>query len=77
MSDQIAVTPTDAYDLATLASEYGKWLGALMKAISQDAKHGQGHSVAALTSLGRYLTDEMTNYMELEAERIQKAGGFE
>lgn len=71
------VDAIDAYDLATYSREHGAWLAALMRSITLDAKHNEGRNVAALAGLGQYLADDLSNYMDCEAERIKKLEGLQ
>jgi hypothetical protein len=70
------VDAIDAYDLATYAREHGKWLGALMRSITLDKKHNEGPNVAELGGLGQFLADDLSNYMDCEAERIKRVEGL-
>ena len=76
MSTVEKVDAIDAYDLATYSLEHGTWLAALMRSITLDARHNKGHNVAALAGLGQYLADDLSNYMDCEAERIKRAEGL-
>jgi len=71
------VDAIDAYDLATYSREHGTWLAALMRSITLDARHNSGHNVAVLAGLGQYLADDLSNYMDCEAERIKRAEGLQ
>ena len=71
------VTALDAYDLATYALEHGKWLGALMRSITLDAKHNDGRNVAVLAGLGQHLGEDLIDYMGSEAERIKRVEGLQ
>ncbi|MBH3353599.1 hypothetical protein I5Q19_07385 [Pseudomonas stutzeri] len=71
------VSALDAYDLATYAHEHGKWLGALMRSITLDVKHNEGRNVAVLAGLGQYLGDDLSGYMDCEAERIKRVEGLQ
>ncbi len=66
------VDAIDAYDLATLAHEYGKWLGAVARAIQLDCTHKDGSTARDLAGLAQYLADDLSNYMDGEAERIKR-----
>ena len=77
MSNVEKVTAIDAYDLATLAREYAKWLSAVTRAIQLDCKHQNGTNAPDLASLGQYLADDLSNYMDCEAERIKRVEGLQ
>ena len=71
------VTAIDAYDIATLANEYSKWLLAVTRAIQLDCEHQNGMSVLNLANLGQHLAEDMNSYMSSEAERIARVEGLE
>lgn len=71
------VSPSDAYDLATLGHEYGRWLAVLTRAIQLDCKHNGGSSAQDLASLGQFLADNLSNEMDCEAERIKRVEGLQ
>ena len=71
----IAQTPAsiadDAIETVGYGKEHARWLSALMVAIHNDVKHGNGFKVLDLASLGQYLADDCTNYLEREQTRLQ------
>lgn len=66
------VSALDAYDLATYAQEFGKWLGAVARAIQLDCEHKNGSNASELAGLAQYLADDLRDYMYGEAERIKR-----
>jgi len=77
MSNVEKVTALDAYDLATLAHEYAKWLSAVARAIQLDCKHQNGTNALDLANLGQYLADDLNSHMSSEAERIKRVEGLQ
>lgn len=67
----------EAYDLATYARNNGKWMAAVMRSIRLDAEHNEGRNVETLANLGQYLAEDLSGYMDAEAERINKAEGMQ
>lgn len=71
------ITPTtssianDAIESLGFGMEHARWLSALMVAIHTDIKHGHGYKVLDLASLGQYLADDCTNYLDREQKRLQ------
>ncbi|MDH1554670.1 hypothetical protein N5E86_09450 [Stutzerimonas stutzeri] len=71
------VDAIDAYDLATLAREHGKWLGSIARAIQLNCKHKNGTDALDLANLAQYLADDLSNHMDCEAERIKRVEGLQ
>ena len=71
----IHLTPSmiadDAIETIGYGKEHARWLSALMVAIHNDVKHGNGFKVLDLASLGQYLADDCTNYLEREQTRLK------
>ena len=61
----------DAIESVGYGKEHARWLSALMVAIHNDMKHGNGFKVLDLASLGQYLADDCTNYLEREQTRLK------
>lgn len=71
------VTALDAYDLATYAREHGKWLGSIARSIQLSCKHNDGRDALELANLAQHLADDLSNYMDCEAERIKRVEGLQ
>ncbi|MES2819796.1 MAG: hypothetical protein V4812_12515 [Pseudomonadota bacterium] len=70
----------DTYDIATGASEYLRWLSALMVAIHCDIKHNEGRKAADLAQMGQYLADDHLNDLGREVQQLKlrlQAEGFD
>lgn len=73
----MSITPTtasiadDAIETVGYATEHARWLSALMVAIHADITHGKGFKALDLASLGQYLADDCTNYLDREQKRLQ------
>ncbi|XLX40111.1 hypothetical protein ACK25U_20615 [Ectopseudomonas mendocina] len=61
----------DAIETVRYGQEHARWLSALMVAIHHDMTHGKGLKVLDLASLGQYLADDCTNYLDREQKRLQ------
>ncbi len=61
----------DAIESLGFGMEHARWLSALMVAIHADITHGKGFKALDLASLGQYLADDCTNYLEREQTRLQ------
>jgi len=61
----------DAIETVGYGKEHARWLSALMVAIRHDMSHGNGFKVLDLASLGQYLADDCTNYLDREQKRLQ------
>ncbi|MGV6474885.1 hypothetical protein [Azotobacter vinelandii] len=72
----IVRTTTAIADKALETIRYGKdnvrWLGALMTAIRLDLEHNEGRRVADLASLGWDLSSDCANYLDAQAERLER-----
>lgn len=64
---------SDAHDLTTYVRDYGHWISAVMQSIQLDAKHNSGRNTEALAGVGRFVVDDLRNFMDCEAERIRQA----
>lgn len=71
----LAQTPAsiadDAIETVRYGQEHARWLSALMVAIHADLTHGKGFKALDLASLGQYLADDCTNYLDREQKRLQ------
>lgn len=61
----------DAIETVGYGKEHARWLSALMVAIHADITHGKGYKALDLASLGQYLADDCTNYLDREQKRLQ------
>lgn len=66
-----AIVANDAIESLGFGKEHACWLSALMVAIHADITHGKGFKALALASLGQYLADDCTNYLDREQKRLQ------
>lgn len=60
-----------AIETVGYGKEHARWLSALMVTIHHNMTHGQGFKVLDLASLGQYLADDCTNYLDREQKRLQ------
>jgi hypothetical protein len=67
----ICTVADDAIETVGYGKEHARWLSALMVAIHNDMTHGKGFKVLDLASLGQYLADDCTNYLDREQKRLQ------
>jgi len=66
----LAMIADDAVDFVRYGKEQTRWLAALMRSIQLDLEHNKGRGVKDLASLGQYLGEDCTNYLDCHAEEL-------
>ena len=70
-SASLAEIAEDALDFVRYGRDQVRWMAALMKSIQLDLKHNKGLDAKDLASLGLYLGQDCTNYLDDHAKALQ------
>ncbi|MCY1271093.1 hypothetical protein D9M68_361280 [compost metagenome] len=77
--NELASIADHSIDFMRYGQQHTRWLAALMAAIDDTLQRGPAILEARvsrardLASLGQYLADDCSNYLDCEAERVQSA----
>lgn len=69
--DSLAEIADDALEFVLYGRDQVRWMAALMKSIQLDLKHNKGLDAKDLASLGQYLGQDCTNYLDEHAKTLQ------
>ncbi|MCY1562557.1 hypothetical protein D9M68_999760 [compost metagenome] len=75
--DKMASIADDSIEFIRYGKLHTRWLSALMTAIHNELSQGKAvlearvSTAKDLASLGQYLADDCSNYLDCEAERLQ------